>query len=75
MMDDTKLQPVDLRRMARSIATSYGDDGAIVICKGADGYRFGVEGLSHEEVEQAACLLIHYNFAVSGPEPPEPPDA
>ena len=60
-----KLRPVDLRRMARSIAASYGDHGAIVICKGADGYRFGMDGLRPDEVERAACLLIHYNFTFS----------
>jgi len=51
--------------MAGSIASRYGDDGAIVITKGDDGYRFGVEGLTPEEVEKAACLLIHYNFTFS----------
>ena len=48
--------------MAGSIASSYGDKGAIIISVGDDGYRFGVEGLTPEEVEKAACLLIHYNF-------------
>ncbi len=54
--------------MARSIAANYGDEGAIVISKGPDGYRFGVEGLTPEEVERAACLLIHYNFTFSDDE-------
>ena len=61
--------PISLKKMARSIATSYGDEGAIVISKGPDGYRFGVEGLSPDEVERAACLLIHYNVVFSDEEP------
>ncbi len=65
---DQKIVPIDLRRMARSIATSYGDKGAIIISKGPDGYRFGTEGLSPEEIEHAACLLIHYNFTFSDKE-------
>ena len=60
-----RVYPVSLRKMARSIAASYGDEGAIVISKGPDGYRFGVEGLSPDEVERAACLLIHYNVVFS----------
>jgi len=56
------VHPVSLRNMARSIAASYSDTGAIVITKGADGYRFGVEGMTPDEVERAACLLINYNI-------------
>ena len=65
MPDKANVSPINLRRMARSIASSYGDQGAIVITKGENGYRFGVEGLTPEEVERAACLLIHYNFTFS----------
>jgi len=61
----SNITPLSLRKMAQSIASTYGDDGAIVITKGKDGYRFGVEGLAPDEVERAACLLIHYNFAFS----------
>ncbi len=61
--------PMSLRNMARSIATSYGDAGAVVITKGPEGYRFGVEGLTPDEVERAACLLIHYNVVFSDEEP------
>ena len=64
-----KIYPMSLRNMARSIATNYGDAGAVIITKGADGYRFGVEGLTPDEVERAACLLIHYNVVFSDEKP------
>ncbi len=56
------IRPLGLRRMAKAIASSYGDKGALIVTLGEEGYRFGVEGLTPEEVEKAACLLIHYNF-------------
>ncbi len=65
MTAKANISPVNLRRMEGSIASRYGDDGAIVITKADDGYRFGVEGLTPEEVEKAACLLTHYNFTFS----------
>ncbi len=65
MTKKSNVHPLSLRKMARSIATSYGDSGAIVITKSEDGYRFGIEGLTPDEVERAACLLIHYNIVFS----------
>ena len=50
------------REIARSIATSYGDNGAIVITVGDEGVRIGVEGLTQQQVQDALCIAIHYNF-------------
>jgi hypothetical protein len=57
-----KVQPVDLIRMARSIAQSYGDKGAVVLSVGDDGVRIGVHGLNAKEIQDALCVGIHYNF-------------
>lgn len=57
--------PLDLRRQAKSIASSYGDDGAIIITIGNDGTRIGVEGLTPQQVQDALCLALHYNFTFS----------
>jgi len=57
-----KIAPVDLKRMARSIAATYGDKGAIVLTVGAEGIRVGVFGLDAREIQDALCVGIHYNF-------------
>jgi len=49
--------------MARSIAQTYGDKGAIVLTVGQDGIRVGVHGLNAREIQDALCVGIHYNFA------------
>jgi hypothetical protein len=59
MKSAATVQPIDLVRMARSIAQSYGDKGAIVMTVGAD----GVYGLDAREIQDALCVGIHYNFA------------
>jgi len=48
--------------MARSIAATYGDKGAIVLTVGAEGIRVGVFGLDAREIQDALCVGIHYNF-------------
>ena len=48
--------------MARGIAKSYGDKGAIVISMGDEGIRIGTEGLSVDEVREALCVAIHYSY-------------
>ena len=63
--EPSNVHPINLRRMAKSIASSRGEKGAVIITFGDEGYSFGVEGMSPEEVEQAACILIHQNFLVS----------
>lgn len=57
-----KVRPVDLKRMARSIAHTYGDKGAIVLTVGPAGVRVGVHGLDAREIQDALCVGIHYNF-------------
>ncbi len=54
--------PIKLRNMARGIAKSYGDKGAIVISMGDEGIRIGTEGLSVDEVREALCVAIHYSY-------------
>jgi hypothetical protein len=57
-----KVHPVDLERMARSIAQAYGDKGAIVITVGKDGVRIGIHGLEAREIQDALCVGLFYNF-------------
>ena len=67
-----KVIPVNLRRMARAIAASYGDDGVIVISVGKEGTRIGVEGLTPQQIQDALCLAIHYNFCFDAAEATSP---
>jgi hypothetical protein len=57
-----KVHPVDLQRMARSIAQAYGDKGAIVLTVGKDGVRIGLHGLDAREIQDALCVGLFYNF-------------
>lgn len=57
-----QITPVDLERMARSIAANYGDKGAVIITYGDDGFRIGVSGLDSRELQDALCVGIHHNF-------------
>lgn len=59
---NNKVTPIDLRRMARSIANSYGDKGAIIIVSGDKGVRIGVSGLTDIEAQNALCVGIHHNM-------------
>jgi hypothetical protein len=56
------VHPVDLERMARSIAQAHGDKGAIVISVGENGVRIGLHGLDAREVQDALCVGLFYNF-------------
>jgi hypothetical protein len=56
------VHPVDLERMARSIAQAYGDKGAIIITVGKDGVRVGIHGLDAREIQDALCVGLFYNF-------------
>jgi hypothetical protein len=56
------VHPVDLERMARSIAQAYGDKGAIIITVGKDGVRIGIHGLDAREIQDALCVGLFYNF-------------
>ena len=53
-----------LERMARSIASMFGDKGAIILTLGTDGVRVGVHGLNAREIQEALCVGIHYNFVM-----------
>lgn len=59
------IRPLDLKRTARAIASNYGDDGAIVISVGDKGTRIGTEGLTHQQIQDALCLAINYNYCFS----------
>ncbi len=67
-MKRATVQPVDLTRMARSIAQSYGDKGAIVLSVGEEGVRVGVHGLDAREIQEALCVGIYYNFEMDRPQ-------
>jgi hypothetical protein len=54
------VRPLDLTKMAASIASTYRDKGAIVITSGDDGIRIGVHGLDLREAEDALCTAIYH---------------
>jgi hypothetical protein len=56
------VRPLPLRKMARSIASNYGDKGAVVITYGADGIRIGVENLTPDELREVLCTAINYSY-------------
>ncbi len=56
------VHPIDLKRQARAIASSYDDKGAIIISVGDEGIRIGTEGLTPDELRQALCVAINYSF-------------
>jgi hypothetical protein len=62
---NTNIKPIDLRRTARAIASNYGDNGAIIISVGNEGTRIGVEGLTPQQIQDALCLAINYNYCFS----------
>lgn len=66
MKPNNKIQPLDLKRTAAAIASNHGDKGAIVITMGEEGIRVGVHGLSDKEIQDALCVVIHYNFCFMG---------
>ena len=53
-----KVTPFAFRRMAKSIASTYGDDGAIIITVGKEGTRVGIEGLTPQQIQDALCVAI-----------------
>lgn len=61
-MSQRSVVALDLERMARSIAHSYGDRGAVIVTVGDDGFRVGVAGLTGREAQDALCIAIHHNF-------------
>lgn len=54
--------PINLERMARSIARSYGDKGAFIMVCGDEGTRIGVWGLTGREAQDALNLATYYNM-------------
>ena len=52
--------------MAGSIATSYGDKGAVIITVGDGGFRVGVSNLTDRELQDALCVAIHHNLLQAG---------
>jgi hypothetical protein len=57
-MQPQNVRPLDLATLAASISRNYGDDGAIIVTKGPDGYRVGVHNLSLDEAKDALCVAI-----------------
>jgi hypothetical protein len=49
-----------LSRIAASIASTYGDDGVIVITSGKDGIRIGVHNLEPSELQEVLCVAIYH---------------
>jgi hypothetical protein len=62
---ESNVRPLDLTKMASSIASAYRDKGAIVITSGEDGVRIGVHGLDLREAEDALCTAIYHVVARS----------
>ncbi len=61
MNDNKKVHSIRLKNMAASIAKNNGDQGAIIISFSKDELRFGVFGVSGEDIQDALCLAIYYN--------------
>jgi hypothetical protein len=59
------VRPMPLKKMAASIAATYGDDGAIIITRGPDGIRVGVHGLDGQELQEALCVAIYHAVSKS----------
>lgn len=59
-LPDSVVRPLDLQRTAASIASNYGDDGAIVITSGKDGIRIGVHNLAASDLQDVLCVAIHH---------------
>jgi hypothetical protein len=57
------VRPMDLQRTAASVASNYGDDGAIIITSGKDGIRIGVHNLTASDLQDALCVAIHHAVA------------
>jgi hypothetical protein len=57
------IRPLNLESLAASISRNYGDDGAIVVTKGPDGFRLGVHNLTLEEAKDALCVAIYHVVA------------
>ena len=51
-----------LAKLATMITKSGDDEGAIIITKNEEGYKFGVSNLTLEEVKELGCILIHFGF-------------
>lgn len=49
--------------MAASIASNYGDDGAIVITSGKEGIRIGVHNLVASDLQDVLCVAIYHTVA------------
>ena len=59
-LPDAVVLPMGLRRIAASIASTYGDDGAVVITSGRDGIRIGVHNLEPSELRNILCVAIYH---------------
>jgi len=59
-----EVEPIDLMRTARAVASNFGDKGAVVISFGEDGVRVGTQGLTPDEMRYALCVAINYTFVL-----------
>lgn len=48
--------------MAKSIAALYGDEGAIIISRSADGFRIGLHNWGGTDLREALNVAIHHSF-------------
>lgn len=49
-----------LKDMAASVAAMYGDESAIIVTKGRDGFRIGVSEFSDSDLKEALCVAIYH---------------
>jgi hypothetical protein len=59
-----EVEPIDLERTARAVASNFGDRGAVIISLGEKGVRVGAQGLTPEELRYALCVAINFSFVL-----------
>jgi hypothetical protein len=53
---------INLRGLAQTVAAECEDKCAIVISRGEQGVRIGVDNLTPAELREALCTAIHYFY-------------
>jgi hypothetical protein len=57
------IHPIDLKRTAAAVAANYGDDGAIIITSGPEGFRVGVSNMLPDKLLEALNIAIYHVVA------------
>ncbi len=64
MKKKNNVVPLSLSKMAASITSSYGDEGAIIITRNKEGnVRIGVHNLTPSDLQEMLCVAIYQNVA------------